>query len=1245
MTSFRISRGLKTKLPSTKVDGRIYFCTDTGELYIDYKNSSNTLQRVGINAAKLGGATLAQELKNSTSEIPSSALISSIKSTLENSIAGVSSSLSTHTANKSNPHGVTKSQVGLGNVDNTSDANKPVSTAQATAIANAKTEALEASGAVAESLSAHTSNKNNPHEVTLSQLGGQAAITGAATTVTSSNLTASRVLVSNSSGKIAASSSVTTTELGYLDGVTSKIQTQLDSKASSEALLAHIADTNNPHEVTKSTIGLGNVENKSSATIRGELTKANVTSALGYTPPESDTTYGLATDTLDGLMPKEDKIKVDATNIAYGTCATAASTPEKVVTLTGNPSWELAVGSVIVVKFTYTNSAASPTLNVNNTGAKSIWYNTSVYTSSSSYGGYAKRHITYVFDGTYWVFAGWGYDSNSDTKVTQSFTSADGDYPVILAYTTSTTSETANAVKKNLDFVYNPSSSTLTVPNIIGDLDGKATKDGSGNVIVDTYETKNDAINKLNAATAHADQVSEAVNQSLASHTSNSTIHITSTERTNWNAAKTHADSAHAPSDAEKNVQADWSVTDTSSDAYIKNKPTSMTPTSHAHGNITNSGTITSTAVTAATGVLVYDSNNKIQRATAANARSIIGAGTSSLALGTTSSTAYRGDYGNTAYTHSQTTSGNPHNVTKSDLSLGNVENKSSATIRGEITSSNVTTALGFTPISTAVKGVANGLAELDASGKVPTAQLPSYVDDVIEGTYVSSTSFKNASGTAITGETGKIYVDTSTNKTYRWSGSAFVEISASLALGTTSSTAYRGDRGKTAYDHSQAAHAPSNAEKNQNAFSHVTVGSTTVSADTSTDTLTLVAGSNITLTPDATKDEIIIAATDTKYSHPDTHAASMITGLATVATSGSYNDLSNKPTIPTVNNGTLTIQKNGTNVATFTANQSTAATANITVPTKVSELTNDSNFTTASGHTHDDRYYTESEVDTKVSDKVSKSSTAVQTIAGGLVVGKNSTSGVSGTGVGRIMFTGQGNPLIGVQAVDSSGAAKTPWYLQAMANNDSFCIGPTSSKALTFDTNGNMTSPANLTISGTITEGTQTLAEKYSSSSHKHTVSHTPTGTVSAPTITVTPNTTTVNSITAVGTLPSLTYSAVSASNISAWSTGTLPSATLTAGSGSASLSGSVSSGPNRVVTLSLSHTHTASSLSFSAGSLPSLTYSAVDADNITAWSAGTLPTKGSNTTVVTSIKSATATAPTFTGSTSTITFSSPTT
>lgn len=92
--------------------------------------------------------------------------------------------------------------------------------------------------------------------------------------------------------------------------------------------------------------------------------------------------------------------------------------------------------------------------------------------------------------------------------------------------------------------------------------------------------------------------------------------------------------------------------------------------------------------------------------------------------------------------------------------------------------------------------GTANGIAELDSNGFVPSAQLPSYVDDVVE-----AANFAALPGT---GETGKIYVTLDNNLTFRWSGSAYVEISASLALGETSSTAYRGDRGKTAYDHSQ---------------------------------------------------------------------------------------------------------------------------------------------------------------------------------------------------------------------------------------------------------------------------------------------------------------------------------------------------------------------------------------------------------------------------------------------------------
>ena len=95
------------------------------------------------------------------------------------------------------------------------------------------------------------------------------------------------------------------------------------------------------------------------------------------------------------------------------------------------------------------------------------------------------------------------------------------------------------------------------------------------------------------------------------------------------------------------------------------------------------------------------------------------------------------------------------------------------------------------------LKGQKNGLAELDSNGKVPSSQLPSYVDDVIEGYYYNSKFYKESSHTTeIAGESGKIYTDLGNNKTYRWSGTTYTEISASLALGETSSTAYPGNKG-----------------------------------------------------------------------------------------------------------------------------------------------------------------------------------------------------------------------------------------------------------------------------------------------------------------------------------------------------------------------------------------------------------------------------------------------------------------
>lgn len=121
----------------------------------------------------------------------------------------------------------------------------------------------------------------------------------------------------------------------------------------------------------------------------------------------------------------------------------------------------------------------------------------------------------------------------------------------------------------------------------------------------------------------------------------------------------------------------------------------------------------------------------------------------------------------------------------------------STRTINGKALSSDVTlSADDVQAIPVAQKGVASGVASLDENGKVPSAQLPSYVDDVIE--------VDNYDALPETGESGKIYMTKDTNKAYRWGGSAYVEIAQGVTLGETASTAYPGDKGKIAYDHAQ---------------------------------------------------------------------------------------------------------------------------------------------------------------------------------------------------------------------------------------------------------------------------------------------------------------------------------------------------------------------------------------------------------------------------------------------------------
>ena len=137
-----------------------------------------------------------------------------------------------------------------------------------------------------------------------------------------------------------------------------------------------------------------------------------------------------------------------------------------------------------------------------------------------------------------------------------------------------------------------------------------------------------------------------------------------------------------------------------------------------------------------------------------------------------------------------------------------------SRTVNGKALSSNIVlSASDVSAIPSSQKGTAGGVASLDSSGFILSSQLPPSVDEILEGYLYNNTFYEDEEhDVEIDAHSSKIYVDLSNNLTYRWSGTAYVEISKSLAIGETSSTAYRGDRGKIAYDHSQAAHARTDA-------------------------------------------------------------------------------------------------------------------------------------------------------------------------------------------------------------------------------------------------------------------------------------------------------------------------------------------------------------------------------------------------------------------------------------------------
>lgn len=430
----------------------------------------------------------------------------------------------------------------------------------------------------ASDLTSHTSNKSNPHGVTLAQLGVTA--------------TASEVNVLDGI-------TATTTELNYMDGVTSNVQTQLNGKAASshgthvsysttapkmdgtasagsastvartdhvhptdtsrasvtaleevEANLTELvnkkANASHGHEISDitnlQTILDSKAASSHSHTITASasdddvvvLTGTNGTNKVTYSASHANSgvtagtyksvtvnakghvTGGTNPTTLSGYGITDAYTKTQVDSIAsgksdtghthnyagsssaggsansavkwstarningmsvdgsvnrvnYGECPTDAATAAKTVACTG---FALVTGAEITVKFTVSNTASSPTLNVNSTGAKPIYYRGSAITASYLA---ANRTYTFRYDGTSWNLVGdINVDTNTDTKVTQTATTTSADYRVLFSGTADDTSR-AETARKSSNLKFNPSTGTLTANTFSGALSGNAT--------------------------------------------------------------------------------------------------------------------------------------------------------------------------------------------------------------------------------------------------------------------------------------------------------------------------------------------------------------------------------------------------------------------------------------------------------------------------------------------------------------------------------------------------------------------------------------------------------------------------------------------------------------------------------------------------------------------------------------------------------------------------------------------------
>lgn len=228
--------------------------------------------------------------------------------------------------------------------------------------------------------------------------------------------------------------------------------------------------------------------------------------------------------------------------------------------------------------------------------------------------------------------------------------------------------------------------------------------------------------------------------------------------------------------------------------------------------------------------------------------------------------------------TSSFTEGGHTHKIilSKADIGLGSVDNTSDFNKPVSFATQNALD----TKVNMSLLGTVNGVATLDSDGHVPSNQLPSYVDDVVE--------YDNLSSFPTIGETGKIYVAKDTNKTYRWSGTSYIYITSGAVDSVNSKTGVvvlnKADVGLGNVDNTSDVNKP---------ISTATQTSLDAKAPLNSPTFT-----GVPTAPTATTATSSGQVATTSFTHAVTTAA--INALPTVAKTGSYGDLLNKPSLGT---------------------------------------------------------------------------------------------------------------------------------------------------------------------------------------------------------------------------------------------------------------------------------------------------------------------------------------------------------